>query len=627
MNKIFILCFVFLFSVNAFSAVRTWDGGGADANWTTAANWVGDVAPVAGDDLVFPASAARQSNNNNFSGFTSFNSLTIEGGNYTISGNGFRLTSGLTVGGGTQFISTSINPTGAQTFNAAQGSTITIVLLNMSGSALTFDGAGGFGIGVISGPGNLIKNGAGAALLAQSALYSGSITVNNGIFVVDATIPNTPVTVNNPNLTTGTLGFSGFGGTGTVGTVNVVQGAISAGTLTSPTGILNTGNLTFTANGAYACKIGGTTAGADGHDQLSVTGTVNLNNARLAPIPWNGFRPAIGDSFTILRNDGSDAVNGTFLNAPEGAVFGGALNTAFRITYQGGDGNDIVITRVNRANFDFDGDGKTDISTFRPSNGTWNAVLTSNGANFSTNWGLGSDKLAPADFDGDNKTDLAVFRDGIWWILNSFNGSVTTVQFGLSGDIPVPNDFDGDGRADIAVWRPADGVWYQLRSLGNQFAAGAFGLNGDKPILGDFDGDGLGDLAVYRPADGVWHLLMSATNSYVAFPFGIASDRPCASDFDGDGKTDPCVFRGTADGNQPDFYILRSSDLSAAFVSWGLPDDVPTLGDFDGDGKTDIGVFRPASHEWFWLRSSDLTVGISNFGQTGDLSIPSAYVP
>ena len=36
----------------------TWTGGGGDNNWTTAANW-GGTAPVAGDDLVFPAGAAR----------------------------------------------------------------------------------------------------------------------------------------------------------------------------------------------------------------------------------------------------------------------------------------------------------------------------------------------------------------------------------------------------------------------------------------------------------------------------------------------------------------------------------------------------------------------------------------
>jgi autotransporter-associated beta strand protein len=292
MIKTLFLLTVLLFTTNAFSAVRTWDGGGADANWQTAGNWVGDVAPVAGDDLVFPAAAAQQSNNNNFSGFTTFNSLTIEGGNYTIGGNGFRLTNGFSAGSGNHLITTSINVMGAQTYSAALGSTTTIVLLNMSGFPLTFDGAGSFGVGVITGPGNIIKNGAGAALISQSALYSGSISVNNGIFVVDANIPNSPVTVNSPTVG-GSLELSGFGGTGTVGAVNVIQGGISAGTLTSPTGILNTGSLSISANGGYACKIGGTTPGTNGHDQLNVTGTVNLNNARLAPIPWGGFRPEI----------------------------------------------------------------------------------------------------------------------------------------------------------------------------------------------------------------------------------------------------------------------------------------------------------------------------------------------
>lgn len=36
------------------AAVVTWDGGGSDNNFSTAANWVGDVAPVDGDSLVFP---------------------------------------------------------------------------------------------------------------------------------------------------------------------------------------------------------------------------------------------------------------------------------------------------------------------------------------------------------------------------------------------------------------------------------------------------------------------------------------------------------------------------------------------------------------------------------------------
>ena len=72
------------------AASRTWTGGGADNNWTTAANW-GGTAPVAGDDLVFPNGAARLSNTNNFAAGTSFRSITISGTGYTLSGNSVAL--------------------------------------------------------------------------------------------------------------------------------------------------------------------------------------------------------------------------------------------------------------------------------------------------------------------------------------------------------------------------------------------------------------------------------------------------------------------------------------------------------------------------------------------------------
>src|SRR4051812_6063758 len=61
--------------------VRTWDGTSPTSNsWTDRFNWVGDVAPVANDDLVFPVNAARKTGQVvSFPIGTTFSSITYTG--------------------------------------------------------------------------------------------------------------------------------------------------------------------------------------------------------------------------------------------------------------------------------------------------------------------------------------------------------------------------------------------------------------------------------------------------------------------------------------------------------------------------------------------------------------------
>ncbi|MBX3295240.1 MAG: S8 family serine peptidase [Acidobacteria bacterium] len=430
-----------------------------------------------------------------------------------------------------------------------------------------------------------LRNSGGQILIEDNNGGNGTnsrIPAGAGFFTIPATGTYIILATSNPNLTTGayTLSLHGncsysltqysqsFPASGGNGSTNVIASSGCPWSATS-----NAGWITVTS-------------GSSGNGN----GGVNFSVAANSGATRSGTITAAGQTLTIVQS---------------GAV-------------------------SRQTPFDFDGDGKTDVSVFRPVGGSgseWWYLRSSDGGNRAFAFGEATDTIVPADFTGDGKTDLAFWRpaSGEWFVLRSEDSTFFAFPFGAAGDVPSPADFDGDGKSDATVYRPSTNTWFTLRSSDGQVAATPFGTAGDKPVPGDYDGDGKADVAIFRPTGGSgggeWWYLRSSDGANRAFAFGSATDLAVPGDYTGDGKADIAYFRPTTG----EWFILRSEDSSFFAFPWGASGDLPAPGDYDGDGRIDAAVFRPSNSNWFALRS---TAGplILQFGTTGDRPLPNAFV-
>ena len=273
-----------------------------------------------------------------------------------------------------------------------------------------------------------------------------------------------------------------------------------------------------------------------------------------------------------------------------------------------------------RADDDYDGDGKADVTVFSPSTGTWSIRESSTGTALTATLGAAGDRPVPGDYDGDGKTDIAVYHPatGEWSVLLSSTGALTAVTWGSTADLPVPADYDGDGKTDMAVYRPSTGEWIILQSssqthadrgVGQQRrcararrlrrrregrprglssaapgcgrccspartrrATATWGSAGDLPIPGDYDGDGKADIAVYRASTGVWSILQSSTNAVADGHLGqhAAMSRCRATTTATARPISPCFARAPDSGRSCSRARTRTRTLT-----WGMSTDIP----------------------------------------------------
>jgi hypothetical protein len=224
--------------------------------------------------------------------------------------------------------------------SSPQPSRITNAVLNLNSQVVAFnvaDGAGAVDMFIYMGVtgGTISKTGNGTLeIFAQPSAAPNDIGMN----VLAGTL------LLNSRALSATVSGGTLAGNGTLlGTLTGSGGRIVPG---NGTGRINVGtNLTLSSGATLELALNGLTAGVN-YGQLSVTGAVNLGSATLDVSV--GFASAVGNTFVIVANGGSDAVQGTFAGLPEGATLE-ADGSPFQISYVGGTGNDVVLTRVQDA--------------------------------------------------------------------------------------------------------------------------------------------------------------------------------------------------------------------------------------------------------------------------------------
>jgi autotransporter-associated beta strand protein len=194
----------------------------------------------------------------------------------------------LTIGAGPGW---NLAATGTHTFaiDAARSATVNAVL-------------GGTG-------GTLVKAGPGTLALTAANTYSGTTTVAAGTLALGGALSSSSL-------------------------ANLATFAPQGAALTS-------GAFTQAATGTFRARLNGPTVGS-GYDQLKTPGPVTLaGTLDLIAAP----ALAAGSNFTLIDNTGAAAVSCTFTNLPQAAEFYEDAQW-WRISYSGGTGNDVVVTRI-----------------------------------------------------------------------------------------------------------------------------------------------------------------------------------------------------------------------------------------------------------------------------------------
>ncbi len=557
--------------------------------------------------------------------------------------------------------------------------TSTDVTINAGG---TFQMVNNQTVASITGNGSIDINAGGSLTVNQAGntTFSGDITGGAATFTKTGagTLTLTGTSASDIHVNAGTLVFNGTANQAIE--VTLVGGTLmGTGTCNGLTdvgsGYFRPGNSIGTFNASGGLRLGGAGAslaielGGGAADRVNVIGTVTVAGSALEVTGT----PTIGSVFTIINNDLADAVAGTFNGWVEGAtVTSGGQD--YRISYVGGDGNDVTLTALTgtppssggtpepepepgtdppAAPQVTQGASPSPVGSLNGTTLTWPHVA---GSNFYRVYRAACPtcpKTEVGRVPGTSFTDVSALPGEIYYyFIRTENGggfsdySNWMAAWRYEQNPGRAGDFNGDGIMDLLWWDPATGqlsIWYMSHGAVQSVGSPGAGLDISQWLLintGDFNNDGICDLLWWNPESGVaqaWYMSASASASDGGMAIQATSDTgditgnvtlSYAGDLNGDGRTD-LVWRDYATG-QVTVWLMGSDGKPTLngppTLADGVDDDgrpgatdslewaLRGLFDMNADGKADV-VWQNASdgRVVVWAMDGVQAIGYSQY--------------
>ena len=298
--------------ISPLSAGTTWDGGGANDNWSTANNWDPDGSPPVGStvDLTF-AGAVRLTSNNDYTAWDDFRSLLFASGAgaFTLTGNAVDLFGKIENNSSTtqtvSFSAFSFNSASAELNPVSGNLVVNSADIFTNGNTINVWGNNGHTLtvnGVISQAGGLTVNQNSNVVLTGANTYGGTTTINAG------------------SLSIGNGGTTGSLGTGTViNNASLVLNRSNDFTVSNNIG----GSGTLTKTGAGVATLSGTNT-FTGKTVVN-GGTLSIDaDSRLGNAPGSFVADQLTLNGGALRITGAATVN---LSANRGITLGSSGGT------------------------------------------------------------------------------------------------------------------------------------------------------------------------------------------------------------------------------------------------------------------------------------------------------------